>query len=310
MSRFISEIRAGKREGSIISATSLDSVAQNDRQTWRVLRRELEDVGISAATIKENQEFIVAWFQKAVAAGDLGETTPSSNTNEGSEVPIDMNSPAVKPACDAAKDRSQRSRAKYVTRRRLSDLIGKLRSLDGAGNRFFEAIKRNDYPEVHNLLSNGISVDIKDAQRNTGLICAAEHRYQTLVRLMLERGANINEQNMNGTTALMQAAKYGDEALVKILLENGADAELKTRGGYTALMHAAAARKLSVTRMLIDHGAEIKTRNLQGKTALFHANFNGDQPMVQLLRGQRSNHAVDRSAKALPSSPTNSSTDR
>ena len=303
MSRFISEVRAGKREGSIVSAASLDSVARNDRQTWKILRRELEDVGVSAATIKENQEFIVAWFQKAVAAGDLADSTPSDTTTKGSNNPHNTDSPVFTPGSKITRGHSQRFRAPSIIRRRLSDLIGKLRNLDDANDRFFTALKRNDFTEVHKLLNNGIPIDTVDSRGNTGLICAAEHRYQTLVRLMLERGANVNAQNMNGNTALMQAAKYGDEALVKLLLENGADAGLKTRGGYTALMQAAAARKLSVTRILIDHGADVEVRNLQGKKAIFHAKINGDQEMVQLLRGQESGQAIDKVGKTLPPTP-------
>ena len=60
MSCFISEVRAGKREGFIVSAGTLDSVAHNDGQIWQIVRRELKDAGFTAATIKENQELIVA----------------------------------------------------------------------------------------------------------------------------------------------------------------------------------------------------------------------------------------------------------
>ncbi|KAL6722363.1 hypothetical protein ACLMJK_001470 [Lecanora helva] len=306
MSRFISEVRAGKREGSVVSAASLDSVAKNDRQTWKLLRRELEDVGVSAATIKENQEFIVAWFQRAVAAGDLGEGARSDAADVESGTHYDMKSSMIKPETGITRSNSRFGRAKSVTRRRLSDLVGKLVNLDDASNRFFEAVKRNDFPQVHRLLNNGLAVDITDGRKNTGLMCAAEHRYQTLVRLMLERGANINAQNMNGNTALMQAAKYGDEAVVVLLLENGADTGLKTRAGYTALMQAAAARKLSVTRILIDHGADVEARNLQGKTAAFHAKFNGDLEMLRLLRGQENDQATDKGKERFSPPPTDS----
>ena len=74
---FMTEVRAGRREGSIVSVQTVDTVARNDQETWNVLRRELEDVGISPAIISEKRQFIVAWFQEAVAAGKLEEDTPS-----------------------------------------------------------------------------------------------------------------------------------------------------------------------------------------------------------------------------------------
>ena len=46
---------------------------------WEELRRELEDVGISSAVIKENKQFIVTWFQEVVALGKLEEDAPDSD---------------------------------------------------------------------------------------------------------------------------------------------------------------------------------------------------------------------------------------
>ena len=74
---FISQVRAGRREGSIVSIQTIDTVARNNQGKWDVLRRDLEDAGISPAAISENRQFIIAWFQEAVAAGKLEEDTPS-----------------------------------------------------------------------------------------------------------------------------------------------------------------------------------------------------------------------------------------
>ena len=69
----ITEVRAGKREGSIVSARTVDSIARRDQATWEELRRELEDIGISPLVITEKRQFIIAWFEEAVAAGKLDE---------------------------------------------------------------------------------------------------------------------------------------------------------------------------------------------------------------------------------------------
>ena len=75
----ITEVRAGRREGSIVSVQTIDTVARNNQETWDVLRRELEDIGISPGVISEKRQFIIAWFQEAVAAGKLEEDTPSND---------------------------------------------------------------------------------------------------------------------------------------------------------------------------------------------------------------------------------------
>ena len=75
----ITEVRAGRREGSVVSVQTIDTIARNNQESWDVLRRELEDIGISPGVISEKRQFIIAWFQEAVAAGQLEEDTPSDD---------------------------------------------------------------------------------------------------------------------------------------------------------------------------------------------------------------------------------------
>lgn len=79
MNLLIAEVRAGKREGSVVSHKTFDSSVQNDWETWEALRRELEDVGISPGIITERRQFIIAWFKEAIAAGKLEEDAPSDD---------------------------------------------------------------------------------------------------------------------------------------------------------------------------------------------------------------------------------------
>lgn len=79
MNLLIGEVRAGKREGSVVSNKTFDASVQNDRETWEAFRRELEDVGISPDIITERRQFIIEWFQEAIAAGKLEEDAPSDD---------------------------------------------------------------------------------------------------------------------------------------------------------------------------------------------------------------------------------------
>lgn len=78
LNQLIAEVRAGKREGSVISNQTFDTTAQDKKQMWEALRRELEDIGISPGTITELRQFIISWFQKAAAAGKLEEDTSTT----------------------------------------------------------------------------------------------------------------------------------------------------------------------------------------------------------------------------------------
>lgn len=75
----ITEIRAGRREGSVVSVETIDTLVHNNKETWDALRSDLEDIGITSDLIAENRQFIVTWIQKAVAAGKLDEDAPSDD---------------------------------------------------------------------------------------------------------------------------------------------------------------------------------------------------------------------------------------
>jgi hypothetical protein len=70
---FLQEYREGKREGSVISTHTMDTICTNDKQVWRTIRKELEDIGISVAAFDNNKEFIFEWFLNAVRCGAFEE---------------------------------------------------------------------------------------------------------------------------------------------------------------------------------------------------------------------------------------------
>ena len=60
----------------MLSTRTTDSIARKDIATWKELRRELEDFGISSLVISEKRQFIITWIQEAVAAGKFKEESP------------------------------------------------------------------------------------------------------------------------------------------------------------------------------------------------------------------------------------------
>ena len=75
MNKLLAEIRSGAREGSIISTESIESLSSEDTDGWNQLRKDLEDVGITASLFLQHRTFIVHWFQFALRKGAFNETT-------------------------------------------------------------------------------------------------------------------------------------------------------------------------------------------------------------------------------------------
>jgi hypothetical protein len=70
---FLQEFKEGKRQGSVISARTVDSLSLNEREVWRTIRKEIEDIGITVAAFDANKHFIFDWFAKALESGAFEE---------------------------------------------------------------------------------------------------------------------------------------------------------------------------------------------------------------------------------------------
>ena len=73
LDKFIEEFRQGKRETSIVSLQTVDSLSVDDRAAWRTIRKELEEIGISVAAFEANRNFIFDWFVRTVETGAFEE---------------------------------------------------------------------------------------------------------------------------------------------------------------------------------------------------------------------------------------------
>lgn len=79
---FLQEFQDGMHEGSVISTQTVESLSTDERQAWRAIRKELEDIGISVAAFDANKTFIINWFKTAMSTGAFEEK--SSEDNSGS----------------------------------------------------------------------------------------------------------------------------------------------------------------------------------------------------------------------------------
>ena len=316
MNILIAEVRAGKREGSVISTMTFDASAQIDRDTWEALRRDLEDVGISRDVITEKRQFIINWFQQAVAAGNFEEEPPSDDedvavSESGSDrdltsmmidhtaivedtrkISVDNPQRSLKRSNETTNSRRglaivKPSKEERKSRMGISYLFDKLRwksdNPDWPSKRFLNAAMIGDVPRVRDLLEKGVYIEYKDGCERTALAIATNKGNDPVARLLLEHGANPESKDWRGDTALILAASAGLLSTTQLLLEKGANTECTNVHDETPLSRAARYGYDSVVQVLLEKGANIERMSNLGATPLMVAAGAGHKLTVRVL---------------------------
>ena len=292
----IAEVRAGKREGSVISTQGFEEAAETDRSTWSALQRDLEDVGVSAEAIEDNKPMIINWFREAVAAGKLEEDEPPwddvSTLNMGDSASL-----------------FEKKEAGPV-RARSGDSVVKRALMAFRSSSSSEALSKDvDVVKGGNAVHTGSSTppiqfpDWKDSKlrvsdllsklqgRNVALLEAAKADDERQIRALLAKGAKVGEVDQLGETALhIAAAVSTDGRTVQLLLDTGVDVNLISTQGVmsqTPLLSACRNHAVHTARILLQHGADPKI-DCNG-TAVSYAAMHGNIGVVQLLL----EHGVD-----------------
>ncbi len=318
MNLLIAEVRAGKREGSVISTQTFDTTARNDQETWEALRRELEDIGISPAVITEKRQFIITWFQDAIAAGKLEEDVPSDRDDRAVSL-YESDDLAGTSDEDSAPDRQistmtigphttkpntnkeSRPNAPRLSRqpadisnfrprqekgRSQFGMIYLIYKLRGRDQQFLEAAKAGNVSMIQKLLEKGVDIQsqgLQDHETDTALHLASEFGNEATVRLLLTKGADFHAKDEKGWTALHHAASRDNKQVVELLLESGADVHAKNKQGITALHRAVYYGTEQVVRLLLEYGADVHAKDEKGWTALHLAALCGKEQVVELL---------------------------
>ncbi|MEL7061879.1 MAG: ankyrin repeat domain-containing protein [Acidobacteriota bacterium] len=149
--------------------------------------------------------------------------------------------------------------------------------------KIFEAIDRNDIPQVWALVRGRHNLQVVDAETGlTPLALAAEMGHGEIVRILLE--ADVDPDLGGATTPLEAAVLEGDLEIVQSLLEAGADVNRAVSGGSTPLMSAAATGDEEIAWRLIERGARIRARNSEDQTAIDIATNEGFLDLARDMR--------------------------
>jgi uncharacterized protein len=135
------------------------------------------------------------------------------------------------------------------------------------------------------LLNRGAAVNARDGMEGTALYWPCLNGHGRVVRLLLERGADPTITDRNGFTPLFAAAVGGHEAIVQSLLQTPAIAliDQRCRQGQTALSRAVCTGREGVVRILLRHGADPTVGDNLGRTPLMLAKALKRQACVEAL---------------------------
>ncbi|KAL8733750.1 MAG: hypothetical protein Q9166_001944 [cf. Caloplaca sp. 2 TL-2023] len=329
LDRLISEIRAGKREGSVISTEGFAVANEHDRETWEALRKDLEDIGISPQAIKEQRTFILDWFREALAAGKLEEDTPLDESDSlhiasGSERGIssepvvqsrlELNTTSVpaaegkpttgggrasdpisKPYPKASNEPASTRVMQLQRRRRIEKLPLRvsylINSLQGKNTELLDAAKAGDDSQIYKLLSRGADIHTTDEKGDTVLHLATAYGIARTVELLLGNGAEIDAKNAIGTNALAWAGFYHTGS-------HGHEAAAKVRlllkyGANPEFATCLGTPVIVTTAMssllLLEHGVNVEAKTSSGATPLLIAVFGSNSKALSILLDKGAN---------------------
>lgn len=152
--------------------------------------------------------------------------------------------------------------------------------------RWFKAIKDNDFEVVKAMLKEGFDVDTpgKGTDESSALLYACERGYESLVTYLIAKGANINRKNHFEITPLTAACWKGSEPIVNYLLNKGA--EIDRGPNKRDLVNAAWNKHLHIIKILRSKGLDLTSEGGKCVSTLCLASSFGFLPIVKYLLSQ------------------------
>jgi hypothetical protein len=259
----MAEMREGKREGSIISTKTMDSLGIEDKEAWTQLRRELEDVGLSIAIITEHKEFIIGWFREAMAKVASEDAVASMSGEEeidaicGEE---DVDSVSSEEDADSV---SNKKGVESDFDEETVDSVCNEKDADSVSDQEDAVSVYHD----HNIIQAAKTGDVG-----------------FLEKLIAAHVDTSFCDPSSGVNALHIAAQAGLVEIARFLIANGIDIEAKHPTiGATALHIAVARRQVGVVALLLRYMAKPDPRDANGATPLSISVGQGSEEICEML---------------------------
>ena len=278
LDKFIDEFRQGKKEGSVISLQTVDSLSADDRAVWRTIRKELEEIGISVAAFDANRDFIFDWFVRAVETGAFEEQGEQSvdeeNDEESSESAPDAE--AKVPTHNPKTLENQVSvsiRTPPKEKSRVPRFAVLLAGISLPGRRLIKAVESGNVSKALDILKDEASSHLLGSKTLDRALWSAtrhvgESELYTLVADLIAKGGNVNYRSnaLHERTPLWNSVASGSYTIVQLLIEKGADVNYEgpyAINGHTAIDFAPRAsltKNPAILRLLLSSGVNVNAR--------------------------------------------------
>ena len=310
LDKLISDFQQGKRAPSVVSLQTVDSLDPDDKEVWRTIRKELEDIGISVAAFDANKDFIFEWFSNAVDTGAFQEQAVSSPS--GSVHSLDVLSSASslsgsevqeskqtvlsdKQPPKARKVKTTPNRNNTITQAepasngivaagaphapvihtRVPRFAALIAAISQPRRRLTKAVMENDVERIKKILTSPatsrlIDRPAIDAALQSTTLATSKDAYA----LLIDAGTDINS-DLHHIRPLTKAVQYGRKDVVAFLLDKGADVNYQDGSGraHSSALRAAISRNdEAMITFLFQRGADINA--VQSVSHFFYADEN------------------------------------
>ena len=312
LKRFLNEIQSGLREGSIITSQSSEiASADEEESVWTQIRKELEDVGITADDFAANREFIIVLIKKAVQDGMFKELPLSRRSRIVSSIAA---------STDVAINHLKIGDPIIVTAIAPQDSVSRPLSPNFAEEKIpvmpTPAVERaQKITTTSSLLSsNTIKPQARLLSRRARFMTKITNPVINYDRDLIDAATGNKLNNIRtllkyadptkpfkGSTAVQKAIEHSSIGVLQIFLESGVNVDHEAKPDETALMVAIRASKVDVIETLLDYGADVNLLTRTQTTALLLAAENSRDDIIRLLlkRGARADLAGKRGKSPL-----------
>ena len=257
LKKYIAQVKDGERASTIMSSMSSSSNASTVGQKgWRMIQKELESVGITAAQFTANREKILTILNDAFQNDLAGHSSPE-----------------VKQA---------------------GQLTRLLSALFSRGKELLLAAEEENITKATYLLSWGADVDTQDSRGCTPLLVAVRRQNLELTKLLLSYKADVNKSEtverdryiIIPKSPLMWAVDNRDVSTINLLLDHGANINQPWVAGMEA-------RRNTVKHPLLNRGAISSAKLFTNSLNSFTESFQGPSTTLGMAVDQGSFDIVE-----------------
>ena len=263
LENFKDDFRNGRREGSVISHQTIDSLSDDERMVWTTIRKELEEIGITIAAFEANHDFIFDWFMRAVESGAFVEQTAAIDGADEGRSEDEDEYPYGRIAYDSHSDPTTEANGS--------------KSSEESAHLSEESGRHIDDELNHRSTPNGEEGLQKPSQAQTATTTSS--RTNNVGQAQLSRALMYVFSKVRGDKhdqlVFASSISSGSSVVLRMLTMPAFRSQISPTSLNIAFQTACRSSKsVNTVEILLDHGADVNT-GVGGESALLNGLYDG-----------------------------------